>query len=75
MLSILGIQMHIGGCEVVGSQMAELNFYQVDYEMTYKSSQFDKTVISLCQYTCIIIDIFFSTIYGILVGPSSFKAS
>ena len=39
---ILVIQMHRGGCAVVGSQMAELTFYQHDSEMTCKSSQFEK---------------------------------
>ena len=39
--------------------------------MTYKSSQFDKTVISFWQY--IIINILFSTMYGILGGHLSFE--
>ena len=34
--------MHIGGCAVVVSQIAELSGFQHDSEMTYKSSQFDK---------------------------------
>ena len=66
---MLGIQMHKGGCAVMGSQMAELNVYQHDSEMTRKSSQFALTVISLF----LIINIFLSTIYGILAGHFSLK--
>ena len=49
--------MHIGGCAVEGSQIAELNVYQHGSEMTDKSPQFDKTVISFWYYS--FINIFF----------------
>ena len=50
MLSILGIQMHVGGCAVASLQWPKLMVSNMFFFKTWKSSQFDKNVISFCEH-------------------------